>query len=340
MPSALVFGGAGQLGAAVTRRLLADGWTVWAVTREGRSPPGDLIGLGARLLDGTGHSRASVIHGVGQPVDAVFDPTAYDRADAEDLLRARHSVGGFVVVSTAGVYAAADGRSLVEASQSGVGGSENPIDEQAPTVAPDDTGYFTRKVAMEQALLASGAPISVLRPCAIHGAYSTHPREWWFIKRALDGRKAIPVAYGARSVFHTSSAAGLADLTVRCMETPKSRVLNVADDDALSVREIAQCIAEATGLDIRIAPFEGAPVGPAQVGSTPWSTEHAFVLDTAQARGLGWKGGRYRDNVGTACRWALEIARDGDWKAQFRGFGRYGYDPFDYAAEDAFLAKA
>jgi nucleoside-diphosphate-sugar epimerase len=339
MPSALVFGSAGQLGAAVACRLLTDGWIVWAATREGRIPPGNLTDLGARPLDGTERSRASVIHDLGQPVDAVFDPTAYDRSDAEDLLRARHRVGGLVVVSTAGVYAAPDGRSLVEASQSGVHGSENPIDEQAPTVAPDDTGYFTRKVAMEQALLASGAPASVLRPCAIHGAYSTHPREWWFIKRALDGRKAIPVAYGARSIFHTSCAAGLADLTARCMGMPESRVLNVADDDAPSVREIAQCIADATGLDIPIAPFEGAPVGPTHIGSTPWSTEHAFVLDTAQARGLGWRGGRYRDTVGKACRWALEIARDGDWSAQFSVFGRYGYDPFDYAAEDEFLGK-
>jgi nucleoside-diphosphate-sugar epimerase len=339
MPSALVFGSAGQLGAAVARQLLADSWTVWAVTREGRIPPGNLIDQGARPLDGAERSRASVIHNVGEPVDAVFDPTAYDRADAEDILSARHRVGALVVVSTAGVYAAPDGRSLIGASQSGVDGSEKPIDEEALTIAPSDTDYFTRKIAMEQALLASGMPVTVLRPGAIHGPYSTHPREWWFIKRALDGRKAIPVAYGARSTFHTSSAAGLADLTVKCMAMPESRVLNVADDDALSVREIAQCIADATGLDIPIVPFEGAPVGPAHVGSTPWSTEHAFELDTAQARGLGWMGGRYRDNVGMACRWALEIARERDWKAQFSVFSRYGYDPFDYAAEDEFLTK-
>jgi nucleoside-diphosphate-sugar epimerase len=340
MPSALVFGSAGQLGAAVVLRLLTDGWTVWAVTREGRRPPGDLIGLGARPLDGTERSRASVIDDVGAPVDAVFDPTAYDRADAEDLLGARGKVGGLVVVSTAGVYAGADGRSLVGASQSGVDGSDKPIDEEAPTVAAGEADYFTRKAAMEQALLASGAPVSVLRPCAVHGPYATHPREWWFIKRALDGRTAIPVAYGARSIFHTSSAAGLAELAAKCMRAPESRVLNVADDDALSVREIARCIAGATGLDMPITPFEGAPVGPAHVGSTPWSTAHAFVLDTARARGLGWTGGRYRDRVGAACQWALEIVRDGDWRAQFSGFSDYGYDPFDYAAEDRLLAKA
>ena len=38
--------------------------------------------------------------------------------------------------------------------------------------------------------------------------HATHPREWWFIKRALDGREAIPVAYAGKSVFHTSSARG------------------------------------------------------------------------------------------------------------------------------------
>lgn len=338
MPSAIVFGGSGQLGAAVADRLVSSGWTVWVVVRDGRTPPGGLLGCGARLVDGSGRSRYEVVADLGVLADAVFDPTAYDAADAADLLRARGKIGGLVTVSSASVYAAPDGRSLVAASQSGLDPTGRPIGEDAPIVAPGDTGYSARKAAMEQTLLASDAPVSVLRPCAIYGTHSTHPREWWLIKRALDSRTAIPAAYGARSVFHTSSATGVADLAVRCMERPQARVLNVADDDAPSVREIAERVARATGLGIPITPFEGAPIGSSRVGSTPWSTEHAFVLDTARARSLGWSGGRYGDNVGQVCRWVLDVARNSDWTARFTGFSRYGYDPFDYAAEDAFLA--
>jgi nucleoside-diphosphate-sugar epimerase len=337
MPSALVFGGAGQLGAAVCDRLLAAGWDVHVVTRGGRRPPAGVSG-GARLVDGSGRSRAAVIGGLGRAVDAVFDPTAYDAADARDLLSARTRFGGLVVVSSASVYASADGRSLVEASQSGLADRGGAIDEDAPTVAPGEDGYSARKVALEHALLASGAAVSVLRPCAVYGLWSSHPREWWFIKRALDGRRAIPVAYDGSSVFHTSSARSVAALAAACMEKPQARVLNAADRDAPSVREIAAAIADAAGLDLPLAPFGGPPVGPSHVGSTPWSTEHPLVLDTSRAAVLDGGGQTYPTAVGEVCRWVLDVARHGDWRAQFSRFSHYGYDPFDYAAEDDFLA--
>jgi nucleoside-diphosphate-sugar epimerase len=338
MPSAVVFGGSGQLGAAVAWRLLSAGWDVWAVTREGRDLPGGLADLGVRPVDGTGRSRADTLRGIGTRVDGVFDPTAYDAADAADLLRAKHRIGALVVVSSASVYAAPDGRSLVAASQEGGDWPEGSIAETATIVAAGNATYASRKAALEQTLLGSDWAVSVLRPCAVHGPYATHPREWWFMKRGLDGRPATPVAYGARSVFQTSSAAGIADLALLCMEMPRSRVLNAADEDSPSVMEIAQTIGAASGLDIRVAPFEGAPVGPSHVGSTPWSAGRPFVLDTAAARTLGWRGGRYADTVSATCRWALDVARNADWTSQFSMFAKYGYDPFDYAAEDRFLA--
>jgi nucleoside-diphosphate-sugar epimerase len=337
MQSALVFGGSGQLGSAVAERLLSSGWDVWVVTRGGRTPPG-VAARGARLADGTGRSRTAVLGDIGRAIDAVFDPTAYDEADAADLLHARTRFGGLVVVSSASVYAAPDGRSLVEASQSGVAGLAGPITEDAPTVAPGDGGYSARKVALERTLLASGAPVWILRPCAVYGLHSSHPREWWLIKRALDGRRAIPVAYGGRSIFHTSSARGVADLAATCLEKPGQGVLNVADDGAPSVLEIAAAITEATGLDLPLSPFRGAPVGLSHVGSTPWSSEHPFVLDTTRARSLGWDGGDYRVRVAEVCDWVLGVARTGDWRARFSGFASYGYDPFDYAAEDEVMA--
>ncbi len=293
----------------------------------------------ARLVDGTGKSRAEVIHDIGRPIDALVDPTAYDEADARDLLQARARVGGFVVVSSASVYADPEGRSLVEASQSGLAALDGPLTEDAPTVRPGDSGYSTRKVALEEALLASGAPVSILRPCAVYGVHASHPREWWLIKRALDGREAIPVAYGGRSVFHTSSARGVAQLAAICLERPDARVLNVADDRAPSLQEIAAAIAEATGLVLTLSPFGGAPIGASHVGSSPWSSEHPFLLDTTRARGLGWDGGDYQERVGEVCEWLLQVARKGDWRERFSGFSRYGYDPFDYAAEDEVLAK-
>jgi len=341
MQNAIVFGGTGQLGAAVAEQLLASGWRVALVTRDGRCPSESLIRKGAAILDGTGKSRASIIQHYGKPVDAVFDPTAYDGADAEDLLAARALCGGLVVASSSSVYADPEGRSLDEAAQTGFPQFPGPMAENTPTVPAGPQTYSTRKVAMEQALLASDMATTILRPCAIYGAYATHPREWWFIKRALDGRPIIPVAYGAKSVFHTSSAHGVATLAALCMRRPQKRILNVADPTPLSVEQIAAAIAQATGLPLKLQPLEGPPIGPSRVGGTPWSTQRPFVLDTSQARALGWDGGgEYRDRVEAVCQWILGVARSSDWRQQFTMFARYNYDPFDYEAEDAVLAAA
>jgi nucleoside-diphosphate-sugar epimerase len=340
MQTAVVFGGAGQLGAPVAEHLLALGWRVAIVTRDGRKLPGNLTNAGVAILDGTGKSRASILNEFDNSVDAVFDPTAYSDADAEDLLTARTRCGGIVVVSSSSVYADSEGRSLDEAAQTGFPQFAGPMGENTSTVVAGSRTYSTRKVAMENVLLASDASVTILRPCAIYGAYATHPREWWFIKRSLDGRPTIPVAYGARSVFHTSSARGIATLAALCMSAPQKRILNVADPTPLSVEQIGAAIAGAAGMPLRLEPFDGPPIGPSRIGGTPWSTERPFVLDTSQAKALGWDGGgEYRERVVEVCRWVLHIARTGDWRQQFTMFARYGYNPFDYEAEDAVLAS-
>lgn len=335
MSKALVFGGSGQLGIAVAEQLLTSGWRVAVVTREGRIPPQTVTRLGAGLIDGTGKSRAEVLEIAGT-VDAVFDPTAYGEDDAQDLLRARSRYGRLVVVSSCGLYRDRQGRSLADGPE-----FAGPIGEDTPIVEPGPASYASRKAALERALLESGVGVSILRPCAVYGLHATHPREWWFIKRALDGRRAIPVAYGARSVFHTSGARGVAGLTALCLGLGGQQVLNVADPDPLPVVQIAAAISTITGLPMPLAPFEGPPVGDSHVGSTPWSSAHPYVLDTSRARALGWDGGPdYRTGVEEVCRWVLDVGRRGDWRSQFTTFARYGYDPFDYDAEDGVLAES
>jgi nucleoside-diphosphate-sugar epimerase len=122
------------------------------------------------------------------------------------------------------------------------------------------------------------------------------------------------------------------------MSSPEQRILNVADTTPLTVAEIASAIEGAIGLPINLAPFEGGPVGPSYVGSTPWSVERPYILDTSRAMKLGWRGGEYRDQVANACHWLVKAARMGDWKRHFTAFTQYGYDAFDYQAEDAWLA--
>ena len=328
-----MIGASGQLGHAVASCPIRRGWQVTAVTRGGRPLHPDLPGT-ARWLDGTNQSLAALLAETG-PVDAVFDPTIYTADQAGTVLAAAPRFGSLIAVSSASVYADAAGNSLGTANFPDF---PAPIREDQPTVAPGLASYSIHKVAMEQRLLASPHPVSILRPCAIHGLHARHPREWWLIKRALDGRRAIPVAYNGESRFHTTAAASLASLAVLCMERPAQRVLNVADADALSVADMAATLARILGLSIPLAPFASPPAD--HVGATLWSTPGPLVVDCTKAQSLGWSAPPYAEAVIPYAPWLAKAGATAgpDWPALFPVFATYGRDPFDYEAEDGFLA--
>ena len=340
MSRALVFGGTGQIGIAVSKALLDAGWHVDVVTRGRRSLEEGLLDAGAHRLSGEGRTRHDVIAESPAVYDAVFDPTCYTARDAEDLLASRERVGAYCVVSSAGVYMDHQGRTLDKARETGFPDFHGLIDETNPTVSPGPASYATRKIAMEQAMLSGHVPVTILRPCAIYGFKARHPREWWFVKRALDGRTRVPICFEGRSVFHTSSSIGIASLTRLCLERRETAILNIADPNPLSVAEISVAIGRAVNTAFELKSFAGPPKPPAFVGRSPWSCEHPIALSTHRARSLGWDGGpAYADAVAPYCQWLVDTARKGDWLDHFAGFHQYAFDPFDYRAEDEFLAR-
>jgi nucleoside-diphosphate-sugar epimerase len=293
MPSAFVLGSGGQIGRAASAALRDHGWEVCAATSKDLDRE-DTAALAAA-------TRGS---------DLLVDVIPYTAAHARQLLTL--DVGAIVAISSAAVY--------------GLLGSDLPvpIGEDHPRVEPSGRDYATNKVAMEDVLLGQDAiPASVLRPCAIHGPGSRAPREWYFEKRRLDGRTRAPVAFGGRSVFHTTAAVNLAELVVRAAGAHGA--FNAGDPDPPSVADIARLIG------IEPVPVEGEPPG----SSTPWSVEHAFVVDMAKAeRVLGYAPvTTYEQALPATLAWL----READPATDFPGLAAYPEDLFDYAAEDRLL---
>jgi nucleoside-diphosphate-sugar epimerase len=337
---ALILGGTGQIGRAVARNLLDRGWRVVVAHRGRRPPPPELVAGGASISILDREQPNELALALADGADAVIDTVAFTQRHADQLLKVQGNVGAFVVISSASVYCDTAGRTLDEAAQNGFPEMPDPIPETQPTVDPGPTTYSTRKVALERALLdRARVPLTVLRACAIHGIGSQHPREWWLVKRILDRRRAIPLAYGGSSRFHTCAADNIAALVCSVLEVSGTRVLNIADPTAPSVAEIAALIA-------RHLRYEGAFVNgsdsgnPPMIGGTPWSVPRAFVIDTRAALNLGYiPATTYADAVPAMCDWLVETARaGGDWREQFPSYARYG-DPFDYAAEDRFFSN-
>lgn len=330
MRKALVFGASGQMARALVPMLAEQGWQVDAVTRAGRSLPPELAGH-ARLVDFAG-SRAATIR-AGGGYDAVFDPMALSAADGQDLLEARADVGQFCVISTASVYADAQGRSLESAGSTGFPEFPREISETQPTVAPG-SGYSSGKVALERVMAESAT--TILRPGAIYGIGARHPREWWFVKRALDRRKRVPLVDAGQNIFHTSSAIGIASLASFCLNNLHHGIFNAADPQALSVAQIAQAIARVMGHRFALTPVDDLPEAFAHVGFTPWSVEFPLRLSLTKARALGWDGGpEYEAVLPGYCAWLAQHATT--WQDDFPAFEAYGHDVFDYAAEDRLL---
>lgn len=337
---AVIIGGTGQLGSATTRALLDDGWAVTVAHRGERElPSGTLDGAETAIVD---RADADAVVALCRGADLVLDCVAYAPADAEVHGRLVGDVGSVVVISTASVYLGENGTWLdVATGEDDFPVFPVPVTEAHPIVDSDDDGYSAQKAALERALLAiDGLPVTILRPGAIHGPHSPALREWFFIKRALDGRARVPLAFAGATRFSTSASVNVAELVRLAGEHPGRRVLNAVDDPAPTALEIGQAVFAHLGHGGEFVLLDGPAVD--GVGAHPWAVPKPLVLSMEGARSaLGYEAvGSHRATIGSAIDWMLDAVRDADWRERFPALAnRYGASEwFDYDAEDRALS--
>jgi len=333
---AFIIGGTGQIGRAVAASLLAAGWRVTISHRGTRPVPAELAGAHIVTLDRD--MPGALAAALGQGADALIDMVAFDATHGAQLLELQGLAGAFVVISSISVYCDAQGRSLAGTLET-AGDLPVPIPETHMTVPPGPQNYATKKIALEQALLqGSRIPVTILRPGAIHGIGSPHPREWWFVKRLLDGRRKIPLKFGGESRFSTTSTGNLAALTRFAAAHPGTRILNAVDPETLAVAAMGRVVAGYMGVDCEFVGLGPQP-DESSVGATPWSVARPFVVADTQARALGYVPVEsYEQAMPAYIDWMIEISARDDWRKIFTVSGSYEAEGFDYAAEDALLA--
>jgi nucleoside-diphosphate-sugar epimerase len=329
VPRAVLIGGTGMIGRAAARALAADGWEVVAVSRSGTLPEG-LAALGVESLVADRENDAELRAALGAGADVVFDSVAMNREHGVQLNGLEGLVGSLVVISTASVYADDEGRAL-----DGEGGDPPqlpvPILETQRTAEPGDATYSTQKAELEQTLLEGPLPATLIRACAIHGEGAKNPRELFFVKRAVDGRRRVALAWRGESRFNTASVANLAELIRLAAAQPGDRLLNGGDPDPPSTLEICHAIGNALE-------YEFEPVLlPADEFNNPWgvpSSSPLVVSMEAAERELGYRPvTTYPEAVKETCAWLVgELERGRSWE------GSYIADSLDYAAEDEVLA--
>jgi nucleoside-diphosphate-sugar epimerase len=330
VPRAVLIGGTGLIGRAAARALAEDGWDVVAVSRSGTLPEG-LAELGVESVAADREDDAQLWAALGTGADVVYDSVAMNREHGEQLNRLEDLIGSLVVISTASVYADDEGRAF-----DGEGGDlprlPVPIPETQHTAEPGDATYSTQKAELEQTLLHGPLHSTLIRACAIHGPGAKNPRELFFVKRAVDGRRRVALAWNGESRFHTTSVANLAELIRLAAGQPGDRLINGGDPDPPSTLEICHAIGDALE-------YEFEPVLlPADEFSNPWgvpASSPLVVSMEAAERELGYRPvTTYPEAVKETCAWLVgELERGRSWE------GSYIEGSLDYAAEDEVLAS-
>ncbi|MFJ8753039.1 NAD-dependent epimerase/dehydratase family protein [Streptomyces sp. NPDC102441] len=339
---AFVLGATGQIGRPAVRALAEDGWEVTAASRGGGRDDDWGEGVRAAALDR--EEEGALEAALGDGCDVLVDVVAFGRDHAAQLAGLAGRVGSAVVISSGAVYEDASGRSFdTQDKPDGFPEYPVPLPETQRTVAPGDRTYGTRKVLLEQELLAAGdaLPVTLLRAGAIHGPHGRTPRELYFVKRLVDGRRRRVLAYEGASRFHPAHVSNVAELIRLAALRPGSRVLNAGDPQAPTVAEIGAAVDEVLGLETETVLVTGAPPE-GGIGETPWSVAHPVVYDMSAAeRELGYRPVTgYAESLPPTVEWLAAQLRGRDWRHAFPKMLRsYGEALFDYAAEDAWLER-
>lgn len=324
MRSALIVGGSGQIGLSVATRLVSEGWQVTIASRNPIKHPN---GCNHISLDAT--KAGSLLAAINGNYDLIVSCIAYDAEDAHELVKAQSHTGRIIVISSVSVCCDHNGRTLDEARERGFPDFPNGFSESCNTVPPGPETYSTRKVAMEHALQSNATvPVTILRPCAVHGPYSKHAREWWFVKRLLDGRKQIPLAYNGRSKMATTSVDAVAAAVLRAANDELPVIANVKDYDSPSVYEIGQTIMAKMQCEAELLCLPDEPY-PARFGSTPWSVPKPYVCSAVATHHQ-----TYSETVGSTIDWLLSSVNPNDWKHKLPHLAGYPNEQFDYRNDD------
>lgn len=295
--------------------------------------PAELTDGGGRFL--LGDRSESLPDLLADGADLVVDCLCFTADDATSLNRLADVIGSVVMISSKAVYIDEQGRHVNSAVPPQFA---NPLGEDHPTLSPrgdvpfdSPAGYGANKVAAEIALLDGPIPTTVLRASKVHGRGGSRPREWVFLKRILDRRRAVFFNQGGAGGDHPTAAANLASLIGTVSARPGNRILNSADPDAPTGRDIARVIAGLLGHH-----WEEVVVDhPGRLGDHPWNFVPAIRLDLSKSQALGYRPvGTYSETVTEEIDWMLN-APDRFWASD-----PY-FDPFfSYEEEDEALASS
>lgn len=271
--SALVTGATGLVGSYIVERLLADGWSVRAMSRDPDAarrvvPGGDSVEFArGDVLDQASFVRAATgVHVIFHAAASIIVRGGWDSYRVTNIEGTANAIGAAEVtgarllqVSSVAVYGS---RTRYEAAKRGSRTAEDATLEPLP-----ERAYYARSKRESEALVmrahAQGRIwASAVRPVVVYGR-----RDRQFVPRMASAmrRFPIPMLRGGSSVFGVVHAANVADGAVLAATSDAAggRAYNLANDFDVSVRRFFELAGEGLGRRPVLVPL---PLGLARAG--------------------------------------------------------------------------
>lgn len=225
MPSALITGAAGVMGARLTARLRAAGWAVRALVLPGDPLRSRVDALGCEVREGNVSDAASLV-GICDGVDVVYhlaaviiahDPSVFSRVNRD---------------GTANLVA--------EAQKSNV--SQLVYVSSASVVYPRRTPYAESKLQAERIVQASGLPYSIVRPTLVYEQGGG--QELMMFLAYLRRFPIVPFIGAGTALKRPVWSEDIVDGLLRLASTPAARgkTYNFSGAETISMRELAELL--------------------------------------------------------------------------------------------------
>lgn len=289
----LIIGGTRRCGPYLVRELLKKGHSVVCYHRGQHK---------ISLLEGAEHiygDRRDYLQFRKQMnevnADVVIDMIAGDDKDVQAVVEAfRKRIRQYICISSFEVYQA-----FAAAWDHALSYQPVPIPEEAPKrrklhLYGEEIRYEKLLVEKEAMKAHTGGDfaVTILRWPALYGPRDTTPREWYYVKQILDGRRKIAVPNGGQALFSRGYFENMAHSVLLAMEKERAcgEIYNAADTEALSVKQIVAMVAEIMGHEWEIisVPRETMPPAPQSralpCSCDPYDIEPHLLLDLTKIR--------------------------------------------------------
>lgn len=319
----LIIGGTRFVGRHLVAKLLKAGHQVTLFNRGQHPVPTWFAGV--QVIKGDRNNADDLAQLRGQRFDVVIDMVLYDGKQAAQAVEVLGGeISQYLMISTGSVYKMHAG----------------PVPFRETDAVENDpkNEYGYNKAQAEQVLLQawqeSKFPASILRLPSVYGPYDYQAREWYFIKRLLDGRRRFLLPDGGMGVFHREYAGNIADQLILLMQKPESigEIYNSGHQHFQTCRALLEMAAKQLEVDIELYTLPQ--------GAMPWSIVLSPPLTYCQTTDkLAALGYREQYNLETGWAETVNFFREypvKDWLFQQRS----AVDLFNYQEEDRVIDEA